>query len=562
MKKKVLVCCSLISFFAIVNLSLNVYFHKINFATPIYRNTTNQYAATVLLIPLDSRPPCTQFVAEVASIANINLIIPPSELLDHYKQSANISALKKWLLENAAYADAAIVSTDMLVHGSLLSSRLATGLPSDYNDYSDVLQLLTTLHKDNPKLTVYVFNIIPRLLLADNQTTSSFQKTMLQYSILQDQIYTFENPQDIEKSSQLEQHLPPRLIERYRNLYQNNLNFTLKLIDLIDNHTIKYLVIGQDDGQPFGLPNMNKQTLQQLVGRTPALSDKISITRGTDEVALTLLGKIATEKAEYFPKVYVTYSDDATKNMIMPYMPHSIMTTVQEKANLLNIHLVDSPDEANFILFVHAGTKSGDRKIFEQAAVRLQNFINQGRQVALVDLSEHFLAEETLLPTLMNKQVEIHHLIAYAGWNTTSNSIGTALTQGAVFTSTLHNLGPSANQKTELYQKNLEFLTARLLDDWYFLKDVQPKINKSLLASKIDPYNLNSYYFETNRKINKEIYNKSRVLLANLLYNKPILPKGEDENIVITNLEISSYLPWQRTFELSIRPKIFLSRLE
>ena len=48
-----------------------------------------QYQHKILLIPLDSRPPCTNFVIDLAKIVNIEIIIPPDEILDNYKTPAN-----------------------------------------------------------------------------------------------------------------------------------------------------------------------------------------------------------------------------------------------------------------------------------------------------------------------------------------------------------------------------------------------------------------------------------------------------------------------------------------
>ena len=78
---------------------------------------------TILLIPLDSRPPCTAYVESLASMAGMKVILPPSDLLDDYQRPGNTAGLREWLARNLYRAEAAILSVDMLTHGGLLTSR-------------------------------------------------------------------------------------------------------------------------------------------------------------------------------------------------------------------------------------------------------------------------------------------------------------------------------------------------------------------------------------------------------------------------------------------------------
>jgi hypothetical protein len=137
----------------------------------IFCNQTNminilppeQPALKVVLVPLDSRPPCTKFVMELGKLVNIKVIIPPAEILDNYNTPANKQALREWLETAAKSADAAIISSDILIHGSLLASRLAAGTD---DDISKTIKLLKNLHQQNTKLKMYAFSIIPRVLIA------------------------------------------------------------------------------------------------------------------------------------------------------------------------------------------------------------------------------------------------------------------------------------------------------------------------------------------------------------------------------------------------------------
>jgi hypothetical protein len=517
------------------------------------------YWLTVILIPLDSRPPCTQFVEQLAHMAGIKLLLPQSELLDNYKTAANKQALRMWLSQVSKKADAAIISTDMLIHGGLLASRLSSGTDEDTNE---VLHLLTKIHQENHHLKMYVFNIIPRLLLADNEENTAYQKNMLKYSVIQDQVYTFENTEDIKTLNSLKEQIPANIINHYTAMYEKNARLNLALMNMVEQGILAGLVIGQDDGQPFGIPNINKQQLQYQLSQKTSLANKVFITRGTDEVAISLLGHISTELSNYHPKVYTIYSSAEAPQITMPFMPHTVAKTVQEKIDITGAIETKNIEEADFILYVHVGTKS-NKASFLSTAKQIKNLLDKGYKVALVDLTEDFQSSEALLPILVAQNVAIPKLIAYAGWNTTSNSIGTAVTQACIFTKAVTK-ETNLPETMASYKDNLEFLTARFLDDLYYQKEINPYINRQLEASHIDPYNLGSYYDQTNDKIKKMMSSRGRYLLRKGLSKNSITihtNQGE-KKILITDLKIETYLPWQRTFEIWIKPTLSIASIE
>lgn len=535
---------------------LFMHFQKEYHTTGITNLFPRQPWLTVLLVPLDSRPPCTQFVEELAQIAGIKLLMPEPEILDEYNNPANKEALRKWLQETSPQANAGIISVDMLIHGSLVASRLSLGT---IKDSEDVIALLTKIHKENPRLKLYAFTIIPRLLIADSQENAAFQKSMLQYSVLKDQVSTFGNPQDTKKLAALEEQIPVKIINHYRSIYEQNTKLNVALMNMVETNMLSGLIIGQDDGQPFGIPNMNKQRMQHLLEQKPALANKVFITRGTDEVALTLLGHIGLTFSQYQPRIFVAYSTLEAPQITMPFMPNTVAKTVQEKISIAGALQVDRPEEADYILYVHVGTKKAKASLVATAQ-EVETLLDEGYKVALVDLTENFQVSESLLPLLIKRNGNVSRLIAYAGWNTTSNSIGTAVTQASLFMRSLASCQGNRTELLPLYQENLEFLTARFLDDLFFQKEINPTINKELRSLHIDPYQLRSHYYQTNDKIQKLMYSKARWLLREALYNHtiPIETNAGRQEIMITNLDIKTHLPWQRTFEIQLQPTVFL----
>jgi hypothetical protein len=511
-------------------------------------------AKTVILIPLDSRPPCTQYVQQLAMLVNIKVIIPPPELLDYYKTPANKTALALWLKDAAKNADAAIVSTDMLIHGGLLSSRLGIGTPQDTEQ---ALKLLTELHQTYPDLKIYAFHIIPRLLIADNEANFVYQQKMLKYSVLKDKILTFENPSDIKTLNALEKEIPPEVIQKYLTLNDATAAEGMQLIDMTEKGILNGLIIGQDDGQPFGLPTMVKNRLVNYLDHNPGLADRVFITRGTDEVALTMLGHMVFQNGSFHPKIYTEYSHPDAPSIVMPFMPHSVERTVREKLGIAAAIPTSTLDDSDIVLYVHIGTRKTRGAVLTTAARRVKSLIESGRPVALVDLSEDYYGHETLLPYLIKENVPIGKLIAYAGWNTTSNSIGTAVTQATLFSLRLNETN-SATDRLKLYQYNLDFLVSRFLDDWYFQKEVQPYVNARLKDAKVDVYNLNDNYDQVNNWIKRLMNERAYALLQQALFDKHITVDSDSGpfDIWITSLTVETALPWPRTFEIRLNPTL------
>jgi hypothetical protein len=231
---------------------------------------------------------------------------------------------------------------------------------------------------------------------------------------------------------------------------------------------------------------------------------------------------------------------------------------VTEKIRLIHAVEVESAQQADFILFVHIGRQNSSHYRLKSAAQRLKLLVNSGQPVALVDLAENFYACQTLLPHAIDADVRVDRLAAYAGWNTTSNSIGTAVTQAALYTG--NQTTDSANL-LRLHYDNLTFVTARLLDDWYYLKDIQPQIDQRLRTVGADPYQLQNQREKTEILIRREMAERTRSLLRQA-FDKPIVLPGFTQPFLITRIDNSIHLPWDRTFEIKIEPKITLVQIE
>ena len=546
-----------ISTFIITALVSAFIFGFSSFAVPISVSIPPA-ALTVMLIPLDSRPPCTDYVKSIADMAGMNVIMPPREIMDDYRLPGNTAAIHDWARQNITQADAAIVSVDMLIHGGLLASRQTTGA---MNSTESSIQLLLELHSRKPSAKIYAFSIIPRLFIADNPATDKYKQPMAEWSTLQDTVSLFENPADIGKLQKLENQIPLDIRERYRKLYKNNSTLNRRLAELTRTGVLTGLVIGQDDSTPFGLGNLERRRIENETSQDQIIQKKIFVTRGTDEVALTLLGQISQNTGDPRQKVYVHYTEKRAAETIMPYMPGPMLQTIAEKIELAAVEQVNSPESADFILVVHAGDVRSQSKNLAAQAELVKSWLNNGVSVAVIDLAKDFSADQTFLPYLQQNNTPVYNLLAYAGWNTASNSTGTAITQAALVLRGRRTSAPDA----ALYRETarVAFIASRVLDDWYYQKVYRPKLNALLVTNGIDPYALHHSRQPVTSKISHQIDNAYRDLIFWGWRNAVIiLPNASYPRLAIAGWGLHTGLPWDRTFEISLETQLLPAKIE
>ncbi|WP_149800319.1 DUF4127 family protein, partial [Listeria monocytogenes] len=79
----------------------------------------------ILYVPLDERP-CNAIYPEQTAAVNqtMNVLSVPQALLGNKKKPANIYGIRSFIKKNIVNCSYAIISTEMLLYGGLLPSRL------------------------------------------------------------------------------------------------------------------------------------------------------------------------------------------------------------------------------------------------------------------------------------------------------------------------------------------------------------------------------------------------------------------------------------------------------
>ena len=513
----------------------------------------------IALVPLDSRPPCSTLVAHNGRTAGINILLPPPASTDYYTQPANRSEIRQWLQDILPQTDAAIISVDQLLYGSLLASREK---PASLEQIHELLDFLTELHQQNPQKPLYLFSILPRMHPPANIENWQDRKNLLEWSRVTDQLALAQEEnqepakidQLLQQQQELEQLIPAEQLTLYQDIYRNNNYLNSQLAQMTKKGIIQQLVLGQDDGEPFSLPNLELRKLTQYIQQQQLPPSQVSISHGADELALNILASIVVAQSGTSPTFYLDYNAPNTSEQILPYMAVPLSTSIEEKLNLSGAQAVATPQAADIIFFVSWGAPEtlGQR---QASAKRIKNYLAQGKEVALVDLSQHFVAHEALLPILLAEAVPVESLIAYSGWNTASNSLGTALAQSEIYHTALRTKDQS--QQNSICYSNIINLNNRLLEDYYYLKDAIDIVNSNLKkAGYTNVYDLDlEHNYQWSQSMLTQIMNQRLTdFAAHTSVSQPFvlnLPPGP-QKFQIRQLQGDYSFPWPRTFEIRL----------
>lgn len=533
------------------SLLLLIVYYTLNLSLPTTQEiklpplTSNE---SILLVPLDSRPVCSTMVQKLAHLAGIEVVLPPKPLLDDYQNPADTEKLQKWVQDNVKNYHQSIISADILLHGSLLNSRQSTVTKIEQKN------LLNTFAKFNSaNNNVDIFSIIPRLLVSDDLYPDRwYQFHLMRYSQLVDMVEINNDFYFTQKLQEYQNKIPDNIIKKYQLLFSNSQIFNKNLLQTLKQQNNLKIIIGQDDASPFGFPHRNATELEKII-KHENLQKQAFFTYGADEIAALLLTKYYLKQCNYQPKIYLKYAQKNTEFTHMPYMAVSTGAALRNQIQLLGAQLVESQEKADIVFYVNCGDAENlpqNKNIYE-----ISHLLQENIPVALIDLSANFTAQEMLLPHLLQNNIPINKLVAYAGWNTFSNSSGTALAQALIFNCRLQQLKAqkaSSKEIVALYAENLKFTTERILEDYYYQKKIHPLLRPKLESFGVTPTNLGYVDKQnTEAEIQAKISLYALYLLHNNLGRTPFFTINNTE-YYLHDLTVASKLPWNRIFEVNL----------
>ena len=436
----------------------------------------------IVLLPLDKRP-CNYIYPQLLPTDGINLCFPPKNILGKKKIAGDFVKIKEWLLEETKDADFLVISLDTLLFGGIVPARINHLTLSEIEDRAKVV---TLIKQQNPQIKIFANELImrcPSYSLSDEEPDyfDLYGKEIFRYG----QIVDMENqgmmtPELAEEFESLVKFIDRNDLKDYLDRRQINIAILLENLHLVANKIIDFFIIPQDDSNEFGFSSVDQKKVRDHINKYH-IENNIIMYPGADEVGLTLIARAINQINNLKPKVLVCYSSSKGQFVVPSFEDRIIDETVKYQIYAIGGIRVDACAECDIILGINIGSQMLTKNDKRSDTVYGKNrnlltfidYLEYGKKlnkiVGIADVAYCNSADEELLILLRNQKM-LYKIDAYAGWNTSSNTLGTTL-------STLSCYNCTRDEK-----KKTEFLTYRYYEDYGYMDIVRDVINNEILT--------------------------------------------------------------------------------
>jgi len=498
-------------------------------------------ASRIILIPLDNRPAAGQFAQMIADIDGAQVVMPPYNLLGRFTSAGNPEAILQWLSsQDMSDVSSVIVSADMIAYGGLIASRLPD-VPESLA-ISRLQQLQSIAQRIRPKTRVFVFTSVMRLAPTATVASRPWRAQLAKYVAARESLQNPKNPTLIAMKAKV----PPAQLDRYDTARKRDHNVQLALIKM-NQFSFDYLVVGQDDAQIHG-PHIPET--RELVSLTKQLGEdgKVYFCEGVDQNADILVSRSLLKAANWSPKIRVVYSDPYGRTKVGAYESKSVQQTVSDQVYASGARIAGFNEPYDYTLYVN--TPARRELFFKDFMDDLRNEMDQDLPVCLADinLAADGTCDREMFETL-RKESRLMKLLAFAGWNTAGNTLGTAIPSANV--TLLAERTKYDPVKLQIAQKR--FLLHRIVDDVMYHRWTRPKAY-ALIDSLPDGAREETY--GDSYTVLTDYVRKDLSSLLGQTFNsqlKGLKFSSEVQSYQFTGLDnIRVFLPWPRAYEVRV----------
>jgi hypothetical protein len=515
------------------------------FATITPQEPVAKAIPRILMIPLDGRPAAGQFAKMIAAMAGYEVILPPQDLLGRFTEDANVDKIFEWLeAQDLTNVKALIASADMVAYGGLIQSRVAN-IDSTLA-IQRLRRLITYRAKQESNLKFYIYASNMRLTPTATVKAAPYRMNLAKYEEIKDKFERTNDKRLLSKLKNLKAMVPLEEIQRYENTRTRNFEVLRTLMRMVKSGPVDYLIIGQDDAKPDG-PQIQENTKLREFASYLELGDKAYFCEGIDQHGNILVSRAILSDLNYQPRVRIVYSDGDGKKAFALYESKPIEESLADQLYASGARQVKPGQEFDYTLYVN--TPGRRRSTFQSFMRNLKDEIDQGFPVAVADINFGVdgTSDEELIAGLSEER-RVHRLLAFAGWNTAGNTIGTAIPAANVFLSG-RALETDALSR-EVAQR--EFLLHRMIDDYAYHKYTRPAAYRM-----IDQYQSqrDEVYGDTFTRINQFVQDdltKHAKNLFELQFEGKSFFASNKEYRIVGMEQLSVSLPWPRAYEVAI----------
>lgn len=518
----------------------------VTLATAIYASqATSNIPQRILLIPLDDRPAASHFATMIGEISGATIETPPANLLGRFTQPGSPEMLLDWLEKTgASQYDAIVVSMDMIAYGGLIASRVPR---SSYNLAIQRIRRLWAIRKDAPNTRFYAFSAVMRLAPTATIESASYRLLIEKYAAMRSEYHMTSNAEILPALRSLQTKIPAHRLSDYDTTRDRNHRVQQELIRMTNMGVFDYLILGQDDAQPMGPHVPETIRLREMVSNL-GIQSKTYFCEGIDQHSNVLISRALLAKSGWVPSVRIVFADDAGRTKIALYESDSV-------ENSLRSQLIASgarqalPDES-FDYSLYLNTPDPSDAAFADFVSSLKSEIDQDFPVAVADinLGKTGTGDPRLYEALMQNR-RATKLLAYAGWNTAGNTMGTTIPAANVYLLARRYQVPAQIRET----RQMKFLLHRLINDFEYHRYVRPEayrmIDSSQAASREETYG--PVFDQVNQLVRDEIKERLSKRFAQHILGTRFFVDGQPYQVESLS-QVDVRLPWPRAYEVSI----------
>lgn len=430
-------------------------------------------------LPLDERPCNYSFVGFISeNNEKYRLVSPPLEKLGKGKTPADYQTIKEFLLQECADADYLITALDMILYGGIFPSR-RHHLPQE--ELENRLTLLRVLKENNPRLKIYAFSLVMRC-----PHYSRAESEPDYFNICGREIFLYGQNEHkyadglISKEEYLATKESLKICEPYipdfTSRREKNINVFLSALKMVGNVIDEFAIL-QDDSAPYGYTALDQRKVRAMIEKRGI---DVESYPGADEGGLTMLARAITDMENYSPKICPVYPDESCKYVIPLYEDREVYKSIRAQIKSAGATLCERESEADILLFCNLpvgemqeitdlyGPNYTARNL-PQYVEKMKKAQEAGKAVALADIAYSNGGDAETVDEVTQK-IGLLSLAGYAGWNTSSNTLGTVICQSILY----HFYGD-----TETHRR---FTALRVYEDVGYCAYVREQIRNNELA--------------------------------------------------------------------------------
>ncbi|WP_353057725.1 DUF4127 family protein [Paenibacillus pasadenensis] len=434
----------------------------------------------VIYLPLDERPCNYDFPWLLARDTDIELVRPPLEWMGDKKRPGRTRELADWLEREAEDAEGAIVSIDTLLYGGIVPSRLHR---LGEHEAAAPLERLRAIRRMNPRIRLYAFHLLMRCpqYSSDDEEPGYYadwgrELFRLGWLKHREQLGLADET-ELEELQRIRMELPEDIRDDYLERRAVNASANRAALELAADGTLDFLALPQDDAAPYGWTALDQQAVRQRI-RELGAEPRTLMYPGADEAGCTLLARLLNERRGKQPLVYARYSSTLGPQITPIYEDRMLGESVKSQLIAAGALLAESASDSDCILLINSpggrmvesniqlqpnADYDVQRNVQELAAYGRYAIDRLNKPVAVADVAYGNGGDLQLLRLLSGYRM-LPELAGLAGWNTSGNTLGTAIAQLTVYT----QFGRTA--------AHLDFLGLRVAEDYGYCAAIRRKL--------------------------------------------------------------------------------------